>query len=179
MGGTVVLDYWHQYGGDLLAGLGIIETAPAPMSSAPWNTHYCRNNNTAAKDEDIAALQDDRLHYGTNFVHSMFLSGEAPSHAHSWMLVEHMKTTERTAVSIFEDYVNRDYSPILPTISVPSLIIYGRSKNMCYGPSTGRFIAGSVPNSRFAILEKSGHLPFYEEADLFNIELKHFMNQRP
>lgn len=177
MGGAVVLDYWQQFGNDHVAALSLVETAPAPMTCAPWNNHCCRDNDLDTMASDINALQADRHTYGSQFVNTMFLSGDAPPHALKWMLNEHLKTTAITAAAIYKDYIQRDYTPILPTITVPTLAIYGRSKNMCYGPSTGRYVAGSIPDSRFVILDKSGHLPFYEEAGLFNDELSHFMNQ--
>jgi pimeloyl-ACP methyl ester carboxylesterase len=47
---------------------------------------------------------------------------------------------------------------------------------MCYGPSTGRFVAASLPDSRFVILDKSGHLPFYEQPEEFNRTTSDFLD---
>lgn len=104
----------------------------------------------------------------------MFMDGHAPDHAKAWMLAEQLKANSETAIAIYLDYLKRDYTGVLPTISIPTLAIYGRSKHMCFGPSIGRYVAGSIPNSRFTILDKSGHLPFYEEPGLFNEEITHF-----
>ncbi|WP_247648364.1 alpha/beta hydrolase [Pseudodesulfovibrio sp. zrk46] len=177
MGGAIAMDYWKQFGNERLAGIGFIETAPAPMSSEAWNTHRCRAHNIDAMNDDMDFLENNQQIYGAQFVHTMFLSGEAPPHAHQWMLSEHLKTSPHTARTVFEDYMSRDYTHMLPTITLPTLVMYGRSKNMCYGPSTGRFVAGSIPGSQLVILERSGHLPFYEEADLFNHELTNFITQ--
>ncbi len=176
MGGSVVADYWQQYGNDRVSRIGLVETCPYPMSSAPWNTHRYQGQNLDAMRNDLARMALDRKTFGTNFINNMFLSGLAPSHALKWMQSEHLKVTDHTASSIYEDYAQRDYTAVLPTITVPSLVIYGRSRHFCLGPSTGRFVAGSIPDSRLVILEKSGHLPFYEEADAFNNELIHFLN---
>jgi len=177
MGGSVVMDYWQQFGDDLVSAIGLVETGPCPMSDAPWNTHRYFGHKVEAMKADLARMVDDRKSFGTNFVNNMFLNGQAPSHALRWMLAEYMQVSDQTATTIYEDYAQRDYTGVLPTITVPTIALYGRSKHMCFGPSTGRFVAGSIPDSRFVILDKSGHLPFYEEADLFNEALKHFMNQ--
>jgi pimeloyl-ACP methyl ester carboxylesterase len=177
MGGSVVMDYWQQYGSDLLSGLGLVETGPAPMSPAPWNLHSYRNHNMEAMHHDLAYMVRNRKSYGEAFINAMFLSGDAPSHALSWMLKEQLEVTDQTAIAIYKDYIQRDYTSVLPTISVPALVIYGRSKHMCFGPSTGRYVAGSIPDSNFVILEQSGHLPFYEEPVIFNEAIGHFSNR--
>lgn len=175
MGGSVVMEYWRQYGRDCVSSIGLVETGPAPMSGEPWNTHRYHGGNVEAMREDLARMTQDRRAFGSRFVDNMFLSGQAPSHAVNWMLAEHLKVNDTTATAIYEDYAQRDYTAVLPTITIPTLVVYGRSKHMCFGPSTGRYVAGSVHDSRFVILDKSGHLPFYEEADLFNEAVVHFM----
>ncbi len=176
MGGSVVLDYWQQYGADKLSGLAIIESCPAPMLEAPWNTHRFSGMDTETMKIDVERIRAARKSHGEMFINNMFMDGHAPSHAMKWMLEEYLKTTDQTAMTIYEDYLQRDYTSTLPTITVPTLAINGRSKHMCFGPSTGRYVAGTIPDSRFVILDKSGHLPFYEEAGLFNDAIAHFAN---
>ena len=177
LGGSVVLDYWRQYGADRVAALGLVETGPAPTSSAPWNTHKCRGNNLAAMREDLQTMGADRKGFADRFVNAMFLSGVAPEHALKWMQAEQLKTPANTAAAIYEDYIPRDYTSVLPTITCPALVVYGRSLHMCFGPSTGRYVAGSIPDSRFEILDKSGHLPFYEQPEAFNEIVARFLTQ--
>ena len=177
MGGSLILEYWKQFGGDRLYGLGLIESAPAPMSPAPWNTHKCRDHDIKAMHTHLATMTEDRETFATRFINAMFLAGKAPGHALNWMKREQLKISSQAATAIYEDYAQRDYTPVLPTISCPTLVVYGRSKHMCHGPSTGRFVAGTIPKSRFVILDKSGHLPFYEEPDTFNKALTLFMTQ--
>lgn len=177
MGGSVALEYWRQYGADALSSISLVETGPYPMSSAPWNIHAYRDNNIQAMQSDLEHMTNNRKEFGARFIHNMFIGGEAPSHAFSWMLSEHLSVSNETATTIYKDYVGRDQTSILPGITIPSLVIYGRSKHMCFGPSTGRFVAGSIPDSRFVILENSGHLPFYEEPDVFNSSLEAFYDR--
>lgn len=176
MGGSVVLEYGHQYGADKISALGLVETAPYPMSSGPWNTHKCHGHSVTAMHDDLAAMAEDRNGFADRFVNAMFLAGQAPDHCLKWMKGEQLKVPTSVASGIYEDYAQRDYTGVLPTITVPVLVIYGRSRHMCHGPSTGRFVAGSIPESQFVILDKSGHLPFYEQPDEFNGEITRFLN---
>lgn len=174
LAGSVILDYWKQYGDDKLSALALIESSPYPLAEAPWNTHRYRGMDVDAVTPEIERLKSTREAFGKLFINNMFMDGHAPDHAKAWMLAEQLKANSETAIAIYLDYLKRDYTGVLPTISIPTLAIYGRSKHMCFGPSIGRYVAGSIPNSRFTILDKSGHLPFYEEPGLFNEEITHF-----
>lgn len=176
MGGSVVLDYWQQFGNDRLSGLALVESTPYPLADAPWSTHRYRGLGPEAVRADMEAMRQDRAAFGTRFVNEMFMSGQAPAHALRWMRDEHMLTDSHTAAAIYEDYAVRDYVPLLPAMTLPALAVYGRSRHMCFGPSTGRFVAGSIPGARFVVLERSGHMPFYEEPDAFNAEMRSFIS---
>lgn len=175
MGGSVVLEYWQHYGLDKISALGLVESTPYPMSPAPWNTHKCHGHSLGTMHADLADLTENRDEFAKRFVNAMFLAGQAPDHCLKWMQSEQLKIPASIATDIYEDYVQRDYTGVLPTVTVPTLVMYGRSRHMCHGPSTGRFVAGTIPDSRFVVLDKSGHLPFYEQADIFNEALAHFL----
>lgn len=179
MGGAVALEYWQLFGNRGLSGIGLIETAPAPASSAAWNNHACRGNELAAVEDRMSAMTSNRQAFAQDFINAMFLSGSAPSHCLRWMKSEQMRSDTTSLAAIYRDYVQRDYTPALPTISIPALVVYGRSLHMCYGPSIGRFMAANLPHSHFAILDKSGHMPFYEQPDEFNAVLTDFLAQLP
>lgn len=179
MGGSVVLEYWQRYGADRVSGLGLVETAPYPMSPAPWNTHKCHGHSVQAMHDDLAAMAEDRKGFARRFVNAMFLSGQAPEHCLKWMQREQLKVAAQAASDIYRDYAPRDYTGVLPTVTVPSLVVYGRSRHMCHGPSTGRYVAGSMPEAGFVILDKSGHLPFYEQANEFNEAVGRFLAREP
>lgn len=175
MGGSIVLEYWKQYGADRVSSICLIENTPHPLSQAGWNTHPLRGGDDQAVEAHLKEMTSDRKNFGSRFIHSMFMAGKAPSHAFNWMINEHMKINSHTASEIYIDYAQRDLTSVLPTMTLPTLIAYGRSQHKCYGPSTGRFVAGASPCSRLTIMEHSGHIPFYEEADTFNQELASFI----
>ncbi|MUM78376.1 alpha/beta fold hydrolase [Pseudodesulfovibrio sp. F-1] len=176
MGGSVALEYWQQFGSDRLSGIALVESSPYPMADASWNTHRFRGLGPEAVQTEMEAMRQDRAAFGSRFVNEMFISGQAPAHALRWMCAEHLLTDDQTAAAVYEDYAARDYVPLLPSLTLPALAVYGRSRHMCFGPSAGRFVAGSIPGAHLAVLERSGHLPFYEEPDTFNAEIRRFLS---
>ncbi len=168
LGGPVVLAYWKTYGGDRISALALVEMTPCPMSPEGWNTHTLQGHNFDALNEAMISLQEDRRAYGTRFVDMMFKHGEAPGEERAWMVKEHLKTPTPAAIAAYSDYVMRDYTGVLATITVPVLVVTGDSVHLAFGPRTGQYVADAIPDSRLAVFENSGHLPFYEEAELFN-----------
>src|SRR5512140_3376563 len=70
-----------------------------------------------------------------------------------------------------------DYSSRLAEVRVPTLICTGR-----HDPETplacGEELARGIPGSRFIVFEKSGHMPFIEEPELFSRSVKAFLEDR-
>jgi len=168
LGGPVVLEYWKTYGGRGISAMALVEMTPCAMSPEAWNTHSLRGHNFDGLNEAMLSLQEDRRAYGSRFIDIMFKQGEAPTEDRAWMLREHLKTPTPAAVAAYSDYVMRDYTTVLETISVPVLVANGDSTHMAFGPKTGRYVADAIPDGRLKLFENSGHLPFYEEADAFN-----------
>jgi len=179
LGGSAVLEYLRLFGPERLAALVLVESCPYPFSDAPWNGHRLRDHNLAAMEEDLHRMSGDRQEYGCRFVDNMFLSCQAPAHARQWMLAEHLRADTNALAALYRDYARRDLTPVLPTITLPCLAMYGLARHVLAGASAGRFVAGSTPGARLVTLEHSGHLPFYEETDLFNRELTAFLHHLP
>ncbi|WP_419788369.1 alpha/beta fold hydrolase [Pseudodesulfovibrio sp.] len=179
MGGAVILEYFRSFGADRLAAMGLVESCPFPFSSARWNIHRFRDNDDTAMEKDLRRLADNRQDYGKRFIDGMFLSCKAPLHALHWMLNQHMAADTKALTELYRDYVRRDYTPILPTITLPCLAVYGQTRRLRTANSPGRFVAGAIPGAHLISMEHSGHLPFYEEPELFNMELSSFLAALP
>ena len=71
--------------------------------------------------------------------------------------------------------VNRfDLNPEIRKFHFPVLVITGRY-DMNVAPLVAYKIHQAISGSRFAVFERSGHLPFYEEPEGFVREVEQFM----
>ena len=59
-----------------------------------------------------------------------------------------------------------DMWPVLPSFTMPTMVITGRY-DINVAPSTAWKIHKAIPNSRWEVFEKSGHLPYFEEPEKF------------
>lgn len=68
-----------------------------------------------------------------------------------------------------------DARPRLGSVKVPSLVVAGRH-DVVTPVSHAIELAKGLPHSRLAVMERSGHFPYTEEASLFTEWVRRFMN---
>ncbi len=175
LAGPVVLESWRQLGADRIRSLALVDTTPAPFSHGDWNAHPLRGHDYDQLNARFAALFGDRETFARQFIDSMFKGGTAPAEDMRWMLAESMKAPSAVAVAIYSDFVMRDYTSVLRTITVPTIVFAGDSNVFRRGIEQGRWVAEQIPAASFVASPTGGHLLFYEEPDRFNAELTTFL----
>jgi len=75
---------------------------------------------------------------------------------------------------VWADIQRFDLNPELPKFRFPTLVTTGRY-DFNVAPSVAWAIHKAIPGSEFAVFEKSGHLPFYEEPEAFQTRLEAFL----
>jgi len=76
-------------------------------------------------------------------------------------------------ISIWESLADADYRPVLSTIDVPTLLVYGSESNY-YGVETGLFVRRSTPGSRLIVYEGADHSPHVAQPGRFADDLMRF-----
>lgn len=75
----------------------------------------------------------------------------------------------------FKNIINDDLSIYLPTIKIPTLVIWGEKDNIT--PLTeGELMAKLIPNARLLVIKNAGHFRFLEKPEEFAIHIKKFIN---
>lgn len=171
LAGPVVLDYWSRFGADRLCALALVDTTPAPFSAGEWNAHRLRGHDHDQLNAVVANVIGDEEAFARRFIDNMFKSGKAPPEDARWMLAESMKTPAVAAAAIYSDFVMRDYTPVLGTIMVPTVVFAADSNIFERGIEQGRWVAEQIPGATFVASRGGGHLLFYEEPERFNVEL--------
>jgi len=67
-----------------------------------------------------------------------------------------------------------DSRPLLPAITVPTLVLVGEEDTLTT-PDSARVIAGGVRGARLVVIPQAGHLSNLEAAEIFNRELVAFV----
>jgi 3-oxoadipate enol-lactonase len=69
-----------------------------------------------------------------------------------------------------------DLTPVLPSISAPTLVI-SAAEDPSIPPEHGRRIAELVPGARFELVENARHIASIEQADLITALIQDFLNE--
>jgi pimeloyl-ACP methyl ester carboxylesterase len=72
------------------------------------------------------------------------------------------------------DLLRKDWSDKLPSISAPTLVIWGEHDRVC-NPRIGEQIAATVPDARLVIIPGAGHNPMWERPDDFDRQVLPFL----
>lgn len=71
-------------------------------------------------------------------------------------------------------FAEADLRAVLPTISVPTLLLYG-DQDVRAPVSIGQALHDAIPTSRLVVLPGAGHLSSVEAADRFSSEVREFL----
>src|SRR5262245_19795443 len=74
------------------------------------------------------------------------------------------------------DLARYDLNPELPKLKMRTLVVTGRF-DINVAPSVAWKIHRAIPGSEFAVFEKSGHIPYFEERDAFVARLEQFLGR--
>lgn len=91
-----------------------------------------------------------------------------------WMTEEMMKLPPYLGIALYGDYCYNDYTDVLPTITVPVLVVSGDSGIFPKSIEQGEWISAQIPQSKFVPFYEGGHLLFWIEADKFNKAVSEF-----
>jgi class 3 adenylate cyclase len=88
-------------------------------------------------------------------------------------MVERMSASPGMARATFEAAFRIDVRPILPTISVPTLVIHARDEVIPV--QGGRYIADHIPGARLLEVDGSDHAPWLADPDRILTEVEEFL----
>ena len=168
LAGPVVLAYWSRYGADRLRALALVDMTPFPFSPDAWNAHPRKGHDYDQMNAACASILVDQEAFARDFIDNMFKSGAAPPDDMSWMLAESMKAPAAVTVAIYSDFLMRDHTAVLPTITIPTTVFAADSNIFKRGIEQGGWVASQIPGATFVGSDNGGHVLFYEDAASFN-----------
>ena len=169
MGGYIMFDLWNRYR-DLIKGLVFVSTR------AEADTEEARKGRYAT----IEKIKNEGKGFLINFMLDAQVSPKTKENKEKMKLLECImnEATEEGIIKALKALAEReDYTGILKTINVPTLVIAGDDDEKITPPSIVKKIAESVPNSKFTTIPKSAHLPPFENPKDFDKILIEFLKE--
>lgn len=184
MGSSVIWSYLEAYGPERLAGMVIVDQAPACVPRPDWDRDTCRTAGIIIPDpgtedkvyekirttDTVAGLAD--------FLTPMFTKA-CPRADIEWVAAENLKLPRAHAAALHWDHLMRDWRGLIATLSLPTLVVGGTAS--IFSADSQRWIASQIRGARCEIFEESeggGHFMFLENPRRFNAVVGGFLGGR-
>jgi pimeloyl-ACP methyl ester carboxylesterase len=174
-GAFCIWEYVKQYGDDRLAGVVIVDEAASDLNRGDWTLGAMDLDGLIGMLEVVQVAHADMVR--GRFVHRLFATPPATEDI-DWMVDEITQIPPVVAAAVAFDEITRDYREGLADVRVPALVCHGAQDQML-PVENGAYLADAMPDARLVLFEKSGHAPFWDEADRFNAELERFIADLP
>ncbi|WP_078378512.1 alpha/beta fold hydrolase [Sutcliffiella halmapala] len=170
MGAFVVWEYLQQFGEKNVSGTVIVDEL---ASDFKWPDFPIGAFDLATLTHFMREVQVNRVEFLKGFLPLMFKNDLSPEEL-QWMLEETTGLPVSVASAILFDQSVVDYRSILPSITVPTLLCFGKEEKLI-PVAAGEHLRDNIPNSKLVLFEDSCHCPFLEEPQRFNQEVKRFI----
>jgi pimeloyl-ACP methyl ester carboxylesterase len=101
-------------------------------------------------------------------------AAEDPKFRAWWARLLRQGTSPKGALDLIDLYREIDVRPVLPTISVPTLVLHRRDDIVVREPQ-GRYLADTIPGARFVELDGADHLAWIGDQDSILDEIEEFL----
>jgi 3-oxoadipate enol-lactonase len=170
MGGYVALAFWRKYA-DRARRLILVDTRAG--ADAP-----------AARQARLDMVEQVKQHGSAPAADAMLPRLLAPSTYQSRPdLVEsvHAMMLRQSPAGIIGAQLGMaerpDSTATLPTITVPTLVVFGAEDVITPAETEGRSLADAIPGAKLVIIPNAGHLSNFEQPEAFNAAVREFLTR--
>jgi pimeloyl-ACP methyl ester carboxylesterase len=171
-GGLVILEYLRSFGSERLRSICLCEMTPRLLSEPGWPHPTFGDFPPEAGYAYAADVRRDR---GVlqDFLYAAFATPPDPATI-AEMQAQMYLTPTSVVADLIDDMVRQDFRSLLPSVRLPTLLIYGRGNNPVMPGEIGRWMASQITGAELIELPAAGHSPFWEDPEGFNSALGGF-----
>lgn len=177
MGAVTSWEYLRQYGDGRLSALCLIDQSPKLQTDAAWRQGLFGGFSAEDNERFVLSLREGFAHGVVNLIaHSRVGEGEGPGIPLELLEGRRqrlLKLEPEPWIECWQSFVGKDYRDVLPTIRVPTLLVYGDKSNY-YGPKVARYVHEHIAGSQLCEYPEAGHGPQLEAMDDFLRDLLAF-----
>jgi pimeloyl-ACP methyl ester carboxylesterase len=171
-GALILTESYSFYG--LTGGWDDVEGDPAELRAravAEVGEDYAPSVEQIARLLEIARAVRSRWGSGETF---SITAPSASARFRQLAMFERMCASPGMARASLESAFRIDVRPILPTITVPTLVIHAR-EDLVVPVQCGRYLADHIPGARYLEVDSADHLPWFSDPDRILTEIEEFL----
>lgn len=175
MGAMVAFDYIAQFGSANLAGLVIEDMTVKIINEPDWRFGIRNGFDAAQSAAAVAAMREDWAGYSQNAMPRLFARSYSPdAELADWISSEIARNDGAAMAALWQSMAEQDYRALLPTLSLPVLILHG-GESQLYEPAVSQWMAANIPGARRVCFDNAGHSPHLEVTEAYNRALIDFV----
>jgi pimeloyl-ACP methyl ester carboxylesterase len=179
MGALIVWEYIRQFGCDKLAGICLVDQSPRLLNDNVWKLGIYGHFSLQDNQRFVTALK-------TDFAEAVLQLGACGNNSHVTQSYQQNTSGIQTLrnylrslhpdplIQCWESLTAADYRPALPTISVPTLLIYGGASQF-YSRACADYVQNAIPDSVLHLYEDADHFPHVWQKTRFIDDLRTFI----
>ncbi|TID25124.1 secreted hydrolase [Venturia nashicola] len=181
MGCSVIWAYWSLVfnSQERIQNLVLVDQSACMTADPSWSAEEAMAVAAVFKVEVLQQMTaglrgPDALTMFTRLLRSFFTPG-IEEEDFQYMLQQNLKMSFENAATLLADHAEHDWTGVLPTIYVPTLVIGAEAS--VFGM---RYIAEQIPGAELRIFskeEKGNHFMFWENPELFNHVVADFLER--
>ncbi|NUU25199.1 MAG: alpha/beta hydrolase [Streptomycetaceae bacterium] len=175
MGTAVILSYIRQYGCDNVHSAVFVDQSPRFLDGPDWNFPLMGGYSRLDLAEFTQTVRHARPLAIKPFIEACFAK-TPPAESVDAAYAQTTQTPTEAALDVWWDMAYADFRPVLPQVTVPTLLVYGEQSKIFPGDLAG-WLAGQLPDAHLERFADSGHVPFAEEAGRFDSVLLDFLRR--
>jgi pimeloyl-ACP methyl ester carboxylesterase len=180
MGALTVWEYIRQFGCAGLGGICIIDQSPRLLTDADWRLGIYGDFSAARNHAFTEELKEDFaeavLRFAAAGLNARFTSSYQRNSVGCQMLRQYLQTLDtEPLIGCWESLSQSDYRAVLPTITVPTLLIYG-AESTFYTLETAHYVRDHISGAVLKVYEDTDHSPHLWQPERFIEDLRMFVS---
>jgi Predicted hydrolases or acyltransferases (alpha/beta hydrolase superfamily) len=183
MGALTLWAYIGRHGDGLLGRLCILDQSPKLMTDGDWSLGIY-GDWTAARDAAfIEGMRTDFVETIVRLVAEGLNRAARERYESAHPGIERMRAylgmlDPAPLIAVWPSLSHTDLRPVLPTITRPTLLIYGEESNF-YPPPTADYVQAATKQSRLVVYAGADHSPHVAQPGRFVDDLARFVLGHP
>ena len=183
MGALTLWAHVGRHGSAHLGRLCFLDQSPKLVTDADWRLGIYGDWSPARNAAFIAGMKDDFVETVVRLVADGLNRAARMRYDSSHPGIARMRTylgmlDPAPLIAVWPSLSAADLRPVLPTITCPTLLIYGEESNF-YPPPTGVYVQGAIPGSQLTVYAGADHSPHVGQPARFIDDLARFALGHP
>ena len=174
MGVHIIFEYIKNFGVNNLHKLVLVDMSARltndPATNWKYPVHGGYTEYDALKFCEMITTNWPKV--VTAFVPGMF-GKDTDSEEIPWATDQILRNTPHVMISMWLSMMTKDYRDLLPEITVPTLVTYGKRPSL-YIPENSEYLGKRLPNAKVLSYD-GGHIHFMQDSEKFNREVMEFI----